>query len=77
MQHTSTRKGPYSCSPRTPSLAALQAPPSHIQGAVKDKTVMKCPEMILLEYDDWSYLGMKPVLTDDTLDHLIIDLLGK
>lgn len=36
-----------------------------------------CPEMILLEYDDWSYLGMKPVLTDDTLDHLIIDLLGK
>lgn len=33
--------------------------------------------MILLEYDDWSYLGMKPVLTDDTLDHLIIDLLGK
>lgn len=39
--HRSTRKGPYSCSPHRPSLAALQALPSRIPGAVEGKTVMK------------------------------------
>lgn len=81
VQHTSTRKGPCSCSPHRPSLPAPQAPPSRIQDAVKDKTLTKFHEMFffffLINFDDWSYFRMKPILTDDTLDHLVVDLLGK
>lgn len=51
VQHMSTGKGPYPCSPHTPSLAALQVLPRRIPGAVKDKDMSesnKCSEVMMM-----------------------------